>query len=345
MMRFLMWIVAVSVLAVPSAVRGQFSPSQKQDSSSQKQVRQAATQQAAAVDSASQRASQRAAAEANEAASTRPFPRLSTEEQQRLDQLLQAWQQQSQGTKRLESDFTRWHYDLLQAPAGVHATWAKGQLRYAAPDKGLFRVDTLKYFKGMEGEKPQYKSADEVPDEYWVCTGEELLELDRQKKVCTVKMLPPNLQGTQIFESPLPFVFNLDAEKIKQRYWVRLLTAPKPGVVVVEAWPKRQEDRAQYKLVRIVIDEKTFLPEALLMYAPNFHAERAPSWDHYEFTNVQRNSMKLKLVDFVNQFIQERPDSSWKVIKEHYQPPADANEAAGPARQVARPNETPAQLR
>jgi TIGR03009 family protein len=331
MMRFLVWTVAIGLVAAPSVARGQFSPSQNQGNSGQ----------AAADGSSRQVQPSTTRAQAQEPG--RPIPPLSAEEQQRLDQLLLAWQEQSQATERLECNFTRWHYDLLQAPAGVHATWAQGQLRYAAPDKGLFRVDTLKFFKGMEAGKPQYKGVAEVPGEYWVCTGKELLDFDRQKKVCTIKMLPPDLQGTQIFESPLPFVFNLDAEKIKQRYWLRLAAGPEPGVVLVEAWPKRQEDRAQYKLVRIVIDEESFLPKALLMYAPNFHAQRAPSWDHYEFTDVQRNSMKSTLQNFVNQFIQLEPGASWKKIKEHYQPPADAD--PGAERQARQPREANAPRR
>ncbi len=64
-----------------------------------------------------------------------------------------------------------------------------------------------------------------------------------------------------------------------------------PDIVLVEAWPKRQEDRAQYKLVQIGLDAKTFTPQALIMYAPNYDAKTAPNRDQYEFSDVKRNAI------------------------------------------------------
>lgn len=257
-----------------------------------------------------------------------PFAPLTAQQETELTQLLQAWEVQSNKVDRLECDFTRWHYDLVAAPAGVHATWAKGEIRYASPDKGMFKVNELKFFKGMQAGKPQYDVSDGQFGEYWVCNGQQLLDFDRGEKKCTIQDLPPEMQGTDIFESPLPFVFNLDANKIRERYWVRTVESPKQGMIVVEAWPKRQEDRAQYRLVQIVLDPQSFLPQALLMYAPNYNAQAAPAWDHYEFSNVKRNSIIGGLEAFLNRFI-EKPDKSWTIVRERYQPPAENNVPEG----------------
>lgn len=180
-----------------------------------------------------------------------PFAPLSDEDQKRLDQLLAKWETESQNTKLLSCDFNRWHFDLGAAPAGVAATWARGAVKYAAPDKGMFRVDTLKFYKGMEEGKPTYASDPKQFGEYWVCNGTELLEFDRSKEECTIQELPEQMRGRQILESPLPFVFNLDAKKIQERYWVREVPPPpgKEGVYLIEAWPKRQEDRSQYRFI------------------------------------------------------------------------------------------------
>ena len=209
-----------------------------------------------------------------QAAPTAPFQPLEPAEMAQLQQLLQAWEQQSQGTKTLECRFKRWHYDMFAAPAGVHATKAEGIIKYAAPDKGLFRVDDLVFFTEMAGNKPQYKAQPGQFGEHWVCNGQQLIEFDRSKKECRIQDLPANLQGQQIINSPLPFVFNLDAQRIQQRYWVRQVQAPKPGLVLIEAWPKLQEDRAQYKLVQIALDATSYLPQALLMYAPTSTPKR-----------------------------------------------------------------------
>ncbi len=254
---------------------------------------------------------------------------LTPPEQAELEQLLAAWEQQSAGTKRLEANFRRWHFDLLAAPAGVHATWAEGVIKYGAPDKGLFRVDQLKFFSGIVEGKPTYKSSEGQYGEHWVCNGQELLEFDRSKKECRIQQLPPELQGKEILESPLPFVFNLNAARINDRDWVRRIEAP-ADVYVIEAHPKRQVDRAQYKFVRVVIDAKTFLPRALILYGPNFDQVTSPGYDQYEFTEVERNTIRQGMRDWGRVFIDERPPADWKVIRDKYRP-------AGPPPQMAQP--------
>ncbi len=257
------------------------------------------------------------AAAATQAAAA-PFT-LTPPEQAELDKLLAAWEQQSAGTKQLEAKFRRWHYDPLAAPAGVHATWAEGVVKYGAPDKGLFQVTQLKFFSGIVEEKPTYQSVEGQHGEHWVCNGKELLEFDHAKKECRIQQLPPEMQGQEILESPLPFVFNLNAARIKERYWVRRLESP-AGVHVIEAHPKRQADRAQYKLVRIIINDQNYLPQALILYGPNFNEVLSPGYDHYEFTDVERNTIRQRMANWGQGFINQRPPADWKEIRDNYRP-------------------------
>lgn len=266
----------------------------------------------------------------------RPFPELPAAQQAKLDQVLVAWQAQSQGTKTLECKFERWHFDLLAAPAGIHAHKAEGEIKYASPDKGLFRVDSVMFYKGMKDGKPQYGPTANKFGEYWVCNGKELIEYDRGAEQCNIQMLPPNMQGTQIFNSPLPFVFNLDANRIKQRYWLKLEAPPAPDVIMLIAYPKTQEDRAQYKVVQIALNSD-FEPIMLRMYAPNFHPKHAPQWDQYEFSSVKRNAIGAGFRQFLGNFIPEKPPASWKITRQNFIPPQIAKakpvENAAPNRQ------------
>jgi len=246
-----------------------------------------------------------------------PFPPLDPAAQAQLERILQAWQHNSQGTKTLECKFQRWHYDLFAAPPGIHATKAEGVIRYAAPDKGKFKVENLVFFAGMNADKPTYKSQPGQFGEHWVCNGVELIEFDYGKEECRVQTLPPEMRGQHIFNSPLPFVFNLDAQRIHQRYWVRQVASPKAGVVLIEAWPKTQSDRSQYKMVQVALNTSTYLPEALVMYAPNFDSKTNPKWDHYEFTDMKRNAIQHSFEVFVKTFL-DRPPSNWKVIQENF---------------------------
>jgi TIGR03009 family protein len=342
MMQKLAKIAAISAIvtigsAVPSSGQNQFSqPQTAQPQAGQPQPGrpQAAQQQAGQQQIGQQPGAPQAANPQQGGQSTHPLAGapfiLSNAEQAEMDQLLAAWEQQSNGTKRLEAKFLRWHYDPLAAPAGVHATWAEGSIKYGAPDMGLFRVDQLKFFSGIVEGKPTYKSVEGQFGEHWVCNGKELLEFDHSAKECRIQQLPPEMQGKDILESPLPFVFNLNAARIQERYWVRRIAAP-GDIFVIEAHPKRQADRAQYRFVRVVIDNKTFLPKALLLYGPNFDPTTAAAFDHYEFSDVKRNTVMQNMAAWGAMFINERPPADWKVIRDMFRP-------AGPQQpQMAQP--------
>jgi len=296
------------------------TPAQLQAAQAQRAQGQAvgqgqATGQAQAVQG--QRVPGQSPAAAAEAAAA-PFT-LTPPEQAELDKLLAAWEQQSTGTKQLEAKFRRWHYDPLAAPPNIHATWAEGVVKYGAPDKGLFQVTQLRFFSGIEDKKPIYKAIEGQHGEHWVCNGKELLEFDHAKKECRIQQLPPEMQGQEILESPLPFVFNLNAARIKERYWVRRLESPS-GVHVIEAYPKRQADRAQYQFVRIIINDQTYLPQALILYGPNFHPVTSPGYDHYEFTDVERNTIRQRMTTWGQTFINQRPPADWKEIRDNFRP-------------------------
>jgi TIGR03009 family protein len=323
MMR-LTWTTTAAILVVWAHISAP-SPGWSQQQAAPPQVRSSAVQATPAA---------RIARQVPATPPQQPFPPLAEAELAQLQALLQNWQVQSQGTKTLESKFTRWHFDMFAAPAGVHATRADGVLKYAAPDKGLFRVDRLVFFAGMQEDKPQYQEQPGQHGEHWVCNGTQLIEFDRGNEECRIQDLPAEMQGQQILNSPLPFVFNLDAQQIQQRYWVRQVQAPKPGIVLVEAWPKRQDDRAQYKLVQIALDDKTYMPQALIMYAPNFDPKKSPKWDHYEFTEVKRNAIGAGFQKFLGNFIAEKPPATWKILRDKFVAPLETDDpqtAAAPA--------------
>ncbi|WP_235033149.1 TIGR03009 domain-containing protein [Rubripirellula obstinata] len=299
-------------------------------------AQQAGTQQAGTQQAGTQQAGTQQAAAQNgnaNAAGQAPFGAISPAAQQQLDQVLQNWQNQSNGTKTLDVKFLRFHYDAASAPLGVPANKSQGIIKYAAPDRGLIRVEQIVFYAGMVAAKPDFKPAADRFGEHWVCNGKQLIEFDRNAKECRIQDLPPGMQGKNIISSPLPFVFNLDAAQLKQRYWVRQTQAPAPDVILLEVWPKRGEDRAQYKMVQVALEAKTFQPKALVMYAPNFDAKLAPVWDHYEFQEVKRNSLADNFQRFVTRnFIPEKPPSDWKILREEFAVPEEpaAQQAEGP---------------
>ena len=273
-------------------------------------------------------------------AAQQPFPPLSPAAQAQLQEVLEKWEQQSQSMKTLECRFLRWHYDHFAAPTNVPATKADGIIKYAEPDKGLFHTEQLVFFAGMNGKnQPEFKPQPNQFGEHWVCNGQQLIEFDRSKQECRIQDLPENMKGKNIVNGPLPFVFNLDAKQIQKRYWVRQVASPNADIIVVEAWPKLQELRAQYKLVQIALNEKTYQPHALLMYAPNYHPKNAPKWDHYEFRDIKRNAIGAGIAKYLGNFIPEKPPANWKIHRHQFgQQPAQQ-----PAQQQGQQQEQPVQ--
>lgn len=279
-------------------------------------AQQPATQQPTARQQAAQAGNQAARAP------QLPFPALNAQQQQEVDQLLLQWQNRSRGTRTLETRYVRWRFDQQKAPAGIPAHRAEGQLKYATPDKGLFRDDSIVYYVGMDAKKPQFKADPKRPGDYWVCTGKEIVQYDQAELKCTVMALPPEMQGVQIFNSPLPFVFNLDAAQIKERFWVRTLPPQKPNTYLIEAWPRKQNDRAQYKVVHISLDAN-YDVLGLVVYAPNYDVRMANNYDLYEFNKVKRNGITAGFMNgWLKNFIPQQPPKGWEVVREKFLGPA-----------------------
>ena len=102
-----------------------------------------------------------------------------------MEAALQAWQQHSNRVKNFRASFVRFEYDLVFGPADKPRYVDTGAIAFGAPDKGMFSV-----------EKPR--------QEYWVCDGKSIFEYDYAKKRVTEYRLPPELQGKQITNGPLP---------------------------------------------------------------------------------------------------------------------------------------------
>jgi TIGR03009 family protein len=151
------------------------------------------------------------------------------------------------------------------------------------------------------------------------------------------------MQGKAIYNSPLPFFFGVEAAKIKERYWIRPLPPPagtdgsqRTDLIHLEAFPKYQADAANYHKVQIMIDQREFLPAAIIIFSPQWNP-RFPARDHFEFTERQKNFAfgdKLKETLFSQEFIPMQPPKDWKIVEEQVQP-----EQPLPGDRVASPNQ------
>jgi TIGR03009 family protein len=179
---------------------------------------------------------------------------LSAEETAQLNEVLGVWESRNREVKSFECDVIRFRYDAVFANAakpGQPSTVDHGTLRYSAPDKGKFAI---------EGQRP----------EQWICDGKAVYEYDYKRKLVIEHQLPPEMQGRAISEGPLPFVFGTDAQKMKDRYFLRIVT-PRDAKdeIWLEAWPKLQKDAADFYKAEVILKSNGMVPFAVQLTDTN----------------------------------------------------------------------------
>ncbi len=183
---------------------------------------------------------------------------LSRPELVALENLLTDWEKRNKEIHVLESRFFRWKYDAVFGNANQPPPADEGELKFAAPDKAWMYV----------------KAKDPKLSEQWLCDGKSVFHWDYTNSVVTEYIMPREMQGKGIGDGPLPFVFGIEAQKLKQRYFMRIITPPNvQNEVWLEAYPKFQADAANYKKVEVILqiasDSRALFPYAIQIYSPN----------------------------------------------------------------------------
>ena len=236
--------------------------------------------------------------------------------QEWVDNVLRFWEERSNKVKTLECKFQKWEYDPSEVPnefqqlkalGKLHqlpfSKYANGVIKYAAPDRGLFKVEQLMAIapseKNPDGTQ-KYNSQPKENGEHWVTDGKRVFAFDASRKELTESHLPPEMQGKALADGPLPFMFGARAETIKARYWIRPLQAEQAGEYCLEAVPKSRQDSSNFKMVQIVLDEKQYLPTRMQI----FHSDWSPVNPHrtaYRFDDRNEND-KNALSAIINPF-------------------------------------------
>jgi TIGR03009 family protein len=255
-----------------------------------------------------------------------PFT-LTPQEDAQLDRVLTAWEQKSKDIKTFDASFKRWEYDPVLAEydralaskqkgdpnAPVHVD--QGILKYGTPDKGVFQV--------MWTESPDGKQIPIEPEraDHWICDGKSVYQyIPGQRKLIEHK-LPPEMQGKAIVDGPLPFLFGADAQKLRQRYWIHIVPSPPniPNVVCLEAFPRYQQDAANFRAATLMLNLPAMTPNALQILQPN-----GKSHTSYMFYDVVFND---QLIFFKGNPFQAYTPRGWEKIVED----AAAQQAGRPA--------------
>jgi len=247
---------------------------------------------------------------------------LTPAQEQLLSQILLKWEKESSKVSYFTCTFARWEIDKTWGPKHLDfvKSEAKGTIKYKAPDHGTYQVEKLDEWNQ---EKNAMVNKPEALD-HWVCDGKKIFEYNHVAKQLIERDLPAEMQGKAITDGPLPFIFGAKADQLMKRYWMRDVT-PREYVgkeVWLEAWPKRQQDSANFHHATLILSDPAFKPTALQIYLPD-----GTNHTDYAFDKTSVNS-PLALVDF----LPPRTPFGWKRV---VNPEAEKNEApaAPPAAQ------------
>jgi TIGR03009 family protein len=256
-----------------------------------------------------------------------PFT-LTADEEAKVDELLQAWEYHSGNIKTFECKFKKIEYDAnWAAPPEFLKGVSYGALKFAKPDKGSYQITHI-----AQGDK----FVETKDGEHWVCDGKSIFMKEFHTKTVREYPLPPNLQGKSISDGPMPFVFGVEKDKLKARYWVRFHPGgAAAGQVSLEAFPKHARDAAEFKKLDIQLTDTDLTPVALQIHKPNSH-EGFKVTDVYVLENISKNAVVARLQEFVTgNFVPIPTPLGWKRVVED--PSGGATSTAEAPRPMALP--------
>ena len=210
---------------------------------------------------------------------------LTSQQEKYLQKVLEAWQDRTKETKTFRCEFVRWNYNpAFELPQfkDVPLVVNNGDLKYANPDKGTFRVTRVMNLDIKTGE---YKAAKDLHGEHWVCDGVSIWQHDHKNKRVIERKIPDEMQGEAIRNTPLPFLFGSQAADLKNRYFLCIVTPQEyaQNEIWVDAVPRTKTDSGNFREAILRLDRNTFEPIALRVYDPG------DTYATYEFSDVVIN--------------------------------------------------------
>jgi TIGR03009 family protein len=258
---------------------------------------------------------------------------LNAIQQARLDQVLNAWQKESGKVTTFKCSFQRWDFNAAFGPGNnIPLFKDKGDVSYHRPDKGSFQISEINKFQAKPNQPGQQAAATPQGDwikqpnavgEHWVCDGESVFEYRHDQKQLVERPIPPQLQGQAISDGPLPFLFGAEADKLKQRYWMRIEQENAASIWLV-AKPRFQAQAADFTEVDVMLDPQRLLPTHMRIQLPSGSR-------HLYIFDLANASINSPLARLQALFERPRVPLGWKRVVENM-PIEQAAQPAPPVR-------------
>jgi TIGR03009 family protein len=250
-----------------------------------------------------------------------------------LEQVLKDWERNTSLFKKLSGEFVVFKYD----PIFEVEKRAEGKFVHEAPDKGNYeRLDVPIGPKekskkiGKDGKTP-YMLESDTP-ERWVCTGKEVIKINVKEKTYEKMAIPPEAQGQNIIEGPLPFLFGMKADQAKKRYKMKLKKKTETEIWL-EVIPRTTKDSDNWSRATVIIDAVKFVPTAVKTF-DSTDAETVHIFRNVEINKnriFEGNPFKPSLFGYKPVANGDKPASN---PGERLTPPSNPKQSSNPAKKA-----------
>jgi len=212
-----------------------------------------------------------------------------------LKQVLTEWYRNTSTIKTLEGQHSKYVYDFT---FNVEKR-ATGKFYYEAPDKGRIDIEPAEIRPGEKAQrvgpnkKPFALQADRA--EQWLSTGKTIYQIDPVNKKAIRYAIPPQAQGKNIMDGPLPFLLGMPPQKALQRYKLKIMRDDEGRLrnyeseVWLQVRPKWKSDAANYREANVILQKTNhYLPRAVKLIDPSGHQETV-----YTFYNTIVNKKQI----------------------------------------------------
>jgi TIGR03009 family protein len=242
-----------------------------------------------------------------------------------LDRVLAEWEERSKKVTSLDVSF-----DRIDRSPGWGDTYYQGRAMLQSPDLACLQFQKYKLDKQGKPVLTPDKDGKPVPVllpdpfERIVCTGQEVLQYSWDEKKMFIHPLDKSQRQKALQQGPLPFLFNLKAADLKQRYSMTLLKEDDRDYLIGIV-PTEKIDRDSFNKAFLWLSKKTFLPNQLWLL-PIGNKERQEFVFAGGLNRIVANA-KLR-----PEFFRPTRFEGWKVIDNPGgEPAAPKNNAAAPA--------------
>jgi len=186
-------------------------------------------------------------------------------QRQQMEQLLVLWEKQSARLTTLDVGFDR----VDKSDAWGDEKY-KGRAYFQAPNLACIHTQKVEDKKAVDQERI-------------VCSGKDVYQYNFETRQIFVFPLDKDQRKKALEEGPLPFLFNMKADEVKQRYQMQLLNQDERAYLI-GVLPRLKEDRAVFSQAFLQLNKKNFLPDRLLLVSPN-----GKDTQDYVFSGVSAN--------------------------------------------------------